>query len=161
MVVRRYALEAPNEACSLRLLRGFLTPLLVDSCGPDESAKQAADRLVLAIDEACANQVRHRCSTIDDGALRLEVFIEDRMAEMDAKECRLELRLQRFCRMDQADAIRDRILALRPDLPVILSSGYHGSEIASQTGDDAPFIQKPYRRRDLARVIEKATTVLI
>ena len=106
MVVRRYALEAPNEACSLRLLRGFLTPLLAESCGSGKCSKQAADRLVLAVDEACANQVRHRCPTIDDGALRLEVAIEDRAADNGAKECRMELRLRRFCRMDQADEIR-------------------------------------------------------
>ena len=106
MAVRRYALEAPNEACSLRLLRGFLSPLLAESCGSGECSQQAANRLVLAIDEACANQVRHRCETIEDGALRLEVLIEDRMARGGARECRLQLRIRCFCRLDQADALR-------------------------------------------------------
>ena len=56
---------------------------------------------------------------------------------------------------------RERIQRLHPELPVILSSGYHVSEIASRIGMDVPFIQKPYRRRDLSRIVEKVTGALV
>ena len=56
---------------------------------------------------------------------------------------------------------REKILRRFPELPVILSSGYHGIEIAKRAGEHALFIQKPYLRRDLARMIEKATGALV
>jgi len=52
---------------------------------------------------------------------------------------------------------RDRIAALRPELPVILSSGYGRDDLATRfdlsrfTG----FLQKPYRSAELADTLRE------
>ena len=100
---RLYALELPSEACSLRLLRGFVQAVLVERFGVGEEPERFADRLVLALDEACSNLVRHRCATIDDGRVRVEIQVGH-----DAGDETLVFRIPRFCRLDQVDAIRPR-----------------------------------------------------
>ncbi len=62
-------------------------------------------------------------------------------------------------RMDGIEAL-ERIRDLDPDLPVILSSGYHGTEIAERVGHDVAFIQKPYRRDDLAEALARSRRVV-
>jgi PAS domain S-box-containing protein len=45
-------------------------------------------------------------------------------------------------------------IRLRPDLPVILSSGYTGEALSSADGAPWPLLRKPYSTDDLARTIE-------
>jgi len=47
--------------------------------------------------------------------------------------------------------VRRRIREIRPDVPVLLSSGYGPDEAALRQRSDGPgaFIEKPYRLRDL------------
>jgi len=49
------------------------------------------------------------------------------------------------------------LLEIRPDLPVILSSGYDNSEVARRFAGAGPagFIQKPYRPAELVSVIRR------
>jgi DNA-binding response OmpR family regulator len=47
--------------------------------------------------------------------------------------------------------VRRRIREIRPEVPILLSSGYGPDEAALRQGSDGPgaFIEKPYRLRDL------------
>jgi len=109
---------------------------------------------VLRLGERLLKSLGWDVVTADDGMTALDVV------ESGADDIGCVILDVTMPRMGGIEA-RRRILELRPDLPVILCSGYHGTEIASLTEADVPFIQKPYRRRELARVIEKATTVMI
>jgi CheY-like chemotaxis protein len=50
-------------------------------------------------------------------------------------------------------------VALRPELPVILSSGYVGEALVSAEGAPWPMLRKPYTAEALARVIADLSTV--
>jgi len=58
-------------------------------------------------------------------------------------------------RMDGVEAMAE-MRRLRPDLPVVLSSGYHAESLADRMEPDTPFIQKPYRREELAAALAEA-----
>jgi len=46
---------------------------------------------------------------------------------------------------------------LRPDLPIVLTSGFPGDpDGLSDLPDDIPLLRKPYPREDLAQVIRRA-----
>ena len=62
---REYAITIPAEPCSLKIVRAFMDAVLTGA-EVDE-----ADNIILALDEACANVVRHRCKSLDDGAVRV------------------------------------------------------------------------------------------
>ena len=59
--------------------------------------------------------------------------------------------------MNGEDALK-RIKAIRPDIPVVLSSGYNEVEAVSrfETSGLAGFLQKPYTATALAGKIRKA-----
>jgi two-component system, cell cycle sensor histidine kinase and response regulator CckA len=48
-----------------------------------------------------------------------------------------------------------------PSLPVIISSGYHAQEIEQRLGANALFIQKPYRRDELGRLLQEILTPVL
>jgi PAS domain S-box-containing protein len=51
-----------------------------------------------------------------------------------------------------------RVVAARPGLPIILSSGYTGEILSSAIDAPWPLLRKPYSSEDLARAIEAATS---
>ena len=48
--------------------------------------------------------------------------------------------------------VLERIRSIRPELPVVLMSGYHGDELAPELREGiSGFVQKPFTPADLAR----------
>lgn len=93
MSARTFSAVVPADAASLRSLRAFFGSVLeAQGCGDCE-------RLVLALDEACANLVRHRAKAIDDGALRVALEVEPGL---------LRFRIACFCRAQDLDRIKPR-----------------------------------------------------
>lgn len=89
----QYAVTIPAEPGALKVVRAFIEAVLAQSKADDP------DDIVLALDEACANVVKHRCPTLDDG--RIEVS-----AEVDGEA--LRLRISRFCRAGEVATIKPR-----------------------------------------------------
>ena len=91
--------------------------------------------------------------TAEDGAVGVETF------EANADRVRVVLLDMTMPRMDGAEAFR-RIRALRPDVPVLLISGYDEAEATSRFTEKglAGFIQKPFTiasiRNNLRTILE-------
>jgi DNA-binding NtrC family response regulator len=91
--------------------------------------------------------------TASDGAAALEVFRE-RPSECAA--VLLDLTMPRMGGEETLAALRE----LRPDLPVVLSSGYHEPEalVGMERAHAVAFIQKPYKFDELRQRIRHALT---
>lgn len=91
--------------------------------------------------------------TASDGLEALEIFSENREA---LKFVLMDLTMPR---MNGRDALI-RIQKLRPDVPVLLSSGYDELDIINQFVDNGPvkFIQKPYRSSGLVSKVRELLT---
>jgi anti-sigma regulatory factor (Ser/Thr protein kinase) len=90
-----FTLSVPADAAHLAAVRAFFDTLLRPRCG------DATDSLVLALDEACANVIRHR-----DKALHCETL--DVHAELLAT--RVLFRLSSFCSAADLPRIKPRDL---------------------------------------------------
>ena len=111
-----------------------------------------ADDEPIVLDAGCAllESMGFTVITAEDGEAAIARFLEhlDRL--------RLVILDQTMPRMSGADAFR-AIRRLRPDLPVILSSGYSEEEVgdALQAEGLDGFLQKPYRLADLEGVVRR------
>lgn len=122
---------------------------------PASASREAA--LVLLVDDEetvrrmGARQLErlgHRVVTAADGLEALTAV----KAEPGIQAVLMDLTMPR---VDGAEALVE-MRRLRPDLPVILSSGYHAESLSDRLPEDTPFIQKPYRREELAAVLAAA-----
>jgi CheY-like chemotaxis protein len=127
--------EAPPAAETL--CRGAGVVLLAD----DEETVRETARAML---DECGFEVL----TAADGVEALEIF-RARPAEIVAAV--LDLTMPR---MGGAEACRE-LRRLAPGLPVLLSSGYTGDEVAEDCSGFG-FVQKPYRLHELADKIRQA-----
>ena len=90
-------LSVPAEARYLKCIRGFIKPIFQARFSDAE-----VEPLVLAVDEACSNIVKHGQSWLKPrGRIELEV--------LDGRR-RVELRILNFCREKDVDKIRPRDL---------------------------------------------------
>jgi len=96
MAQRVFEVRVPAEPCSLHVVRAFLTRVLRDV--PD------TDNLVLAVDETCANIVRHQARVRDRDEIDLRVELEPD---------RVRFRFACFCCQQDEPRIRPRELADR------------------------------------------------
>lgn len=135
MASERFALMVPSDPRYLQGVRQFYTSVLEQRCDD----KMAAD-LVLALDECCANVIRHRNATIGDGMVRIE-------AEFTPDD-RLVFRIRAFCRPEEVACIKPRALdEIRP--------GGLGTHIVDKIMDRVAFEPDPERPECLALVLEK------
>lgn len=126
--------------------------------GPERrSEAPRASALVLLVDDEetvlrmgarLLERLGHRVLTAGDG-LEAVAALE---AEPGVGAVLMDLTMPR---MDGAEALAE-MHRLRPDLPVILSSGYHAESLSDRVPAGTPFIQKPYRREELAAVLAAA-----
>ncbi|MBN2369641.1 MAG: response regulator [Vicinamibacteria bacterium] len=111
------------------------TILLVDD---DETARNAARRMIerLGYDVVAVASGQEGIATLSAGPERISCAILDlTMPDMDGRACLRALR------------------AVRDDLPAVLTSGW--SEQDHATSEPAlTILPKPYRRNDLARILE-------
>ncbi len=90
-----HEITVPAEAASLKQVRAFLKPHLI------AQQVEATDELILAIDEACANIVRHRSPEITGGDIHLRFDIEPGV---------VRFQLDAFCRASEMGKIKPREL---------------------------------------------------
>ncbi len=132
------------------------TPLAQDA-GPQPERETLLQGLVLVVDdepvilETAAAALRHMGFTVlsaRDGVEGLEIF---RAHSSEIRLVLLDLTMPRMDGRETFQALRQ----IRPDLPVILSSGYNEQESAQGfLGQGlAGFIQKPYSLKELRAVI--------
>ncbi len=133
MATRAFAITVPAETCSLKSLRAFLGSVLETAKWPD------AEPLVLAVDEACANLIRHRCATIEDGQIRVGFELRD-----DA----IRFRIGRFCLPSEVSRIKPR------DLDDVRPGGL-GTSFIEQIMDRVDYEEEPGQPGSLALVMEK------
>jgi PAS domain S-box-containing protein len=130
---------APTAAPERQDLQGSGTILLID----DEEVVRLTTRRTL-------ERFGYTVLVAPDGARAVEIFHEH-AAEIEA------VILDMTMPMMSAEETFRRLRAPRPDLPVILSSGYDESEAMQrfQASGIAAFIQKPYAARKLASLIKR------
>lgn len=92
----------PADATHLRCIRGFVSPILDVDFGEDEKG-----RLVLAIDEACSNIIKHAQKWFKRRGV-IQVEIRNRRKSV-------EIRVRNFCREKDVENICPRDLdEIRP-----------------------------------------------
>lgn len=130
-----FALSVPADAAYLAAVRAFF-----DACLRAE-AGDATDGLVLALDEACANVIRHRDKAL--GCATLDVRAELSPAGL------LRIRLGSFCARADVAKIKPRDLAdVRP--------GGLGTHFIEKIMDRVLYEPEPGRPERFALVMEKA-----
>lgn len=133
MGARIYHLRVPAEARCLRAVRAFVTVALADcSC-------RTTERIVLALDEACANVIKHRNPGMGctDVAISIEI-------DPDVFRCRIGS----FCHRDDVANIRPRpIDDVRP--------GGLGTHFIQQVMDSVRYEPDPERPGAMLLVLEK------
>jgi anti-sigma regulatory factor (Ser/Thr protein kinase) len=134
MVNRVLAVSVPANAENLSAIRAFFDAALRPRFGAE------TDRLVLALDEACSNVVRHRspavaCSTLD--------------VEAEFLDAAVRFRIGSFCSREDLARIKPRDLAdVRP--------GGLGTHFIERIMDRISYEEEPGRPGCLALVLEKA-----
>jgi CheY-like chemotaxis protein len=109
-----------------------LTILLVD----DEQLVRAATAEML-------REIGHAVVEASGGA--------DALAKLPSRAFDAVVTDYKMPHMDGA-ALAERIRAIRPDMPLLLITGYTG---AGESAPDLPRLDKPFRRVDLARALEQ------
>ncbi len=93
--VDRHELTVPAEAGALKQVRSFLGPRLKGL------TPRQTEEVVLAVDECCANVIRHRNPDICDGRIHLSA---------DVGPDRVIVRIRGYCRREDIPNIRPRAL---------------------------------------------------
>jgi two-component system, cell cycle sensor histidine kinase and response regulator CckA len=154
--------SAVGRGSTFRLLLPALPDPMVKPEGtprPDRRRTQRAARVLLIDDEEIVRSVGasmlesagYQVVVAEDGQAALEIFSAS-PDEVDV--VLLDLSMPRMDGQETFAALK----ALRPDLRVVLTSGYNEQEAVDRfTGQGlAGFVQKPYRLADLVRAIEQA-----
>lgn len=129
-----YTLSVPARAESLAAVRAFFDAILRPACG------DATDPLILAIDEACSNVIRHRAAAIATGAVDIRAELSDSL---------VRFRLSSFCA--QADLPKIKPRDITDPTP-----GGLGTFFISKIMDRVAYEPEPGRAECLALVMEKA-----
>jgi anti-sigma regulatory factor (Ser/Thr protein kinase) len=131
---RSFHVRVPVDARFLRAVRSFFQPLIEEVLGAEEAA-----RLVLALDEACSNIVKHGCKERCRGDVTVEaVFGKDA----------LRFSVRDFCADGDVDKIKPRDLAdVRP--------GGLGTHFINEIMDRVAFDPEPERPGRRMLVMEK------
>jgi len=109
------------------------------------------EELVRGMARATLERAGYLVETADDGSQAVERF-SARPGQYDVVLLDLTMPV-----MNGHEALQ-RIHAIRPDIPVILSSGFSEVEALSRCGGSGPagFLQKPYTAAALARKMSQA-----
>ncbi|HET6430126.1 MAG TPA: PAS domain S-box protein [Phycisphaerae bacterium] len=144
----------PGQGTTFRVLfPAVATPAARETAPEAQVQRLGTGTILLADDEEAVRTVAARMLersgyevvSAGDGAEAVEVF----RANADRIACViLDLTMPR---MDGAEAA-ENIRRIKPDVPVVISSGYNEDEISRRFANDPPtgFIQKPYELNTLA-----------
>jgi signal transduction histidine kinase/CheY-like chemotaxis protein len=135
------ASASDSEAASSRLVRGGPETILVVEDDPDV--------LVTVVENL--RELKYRALTAADGAAALALLERGEPVDLLFSDVVMPKGIR-------GDELARRARALRPELRVLLTSGYTSaggtSEGVTESGD--PLLLKPYRHEDLARAIRDA-----
>ncbi|MCC6671589.1 MAG: ATP-binding protein [Planctomycetes bacterium] len=133
MSPRVYQLKVPAEAGCLKAVRAFVASILESALGAE------GQMVVLALDEACANIVKHRTPRVGCEDIEVRVEVEPEL---------VRFRIGAFCAQEDLPRIRPRDLAeLRP--------GGLGTHFIGQIMDRIEYEAEPDRPGAMALVLEK------
>ena len=124
----------------------------------DRESRSAVPSTVLIVDDepevrrVMAQSLSHEGHTVltaDDGRRGVEVF-EEHLQEISL--CIVDMAMPRMGGMDTLRAMRQ----IRPDVPVILISGFSEDEVVTSRGGVSPnaFLKKPFRPDELTRLVD-------
>lgn len=114
------SVEVPADAAYLKCIRGFITPIM-EKHFEESSVRQ----LVLAIDEACSNIIKHGQSWLKPrGRISVELY--------DSKK-KVEVRILDFCKEGDVDKVKPR------DLDDIKPGGL-GTHFIAEVMDSVEFV---------------------
>ena len=131
------SLTVPADAGYLKCIRGFVTPVLAMRFPEDEVGP-----IVLAIDEACSNIIKHgQHWLLPKGRISLEVT--------DSKK-RVVVKINNFCKESDVDKIRPR------DLDDVKPGGL-GTHFMKAVMDSVEFEPDPDRDGRMSLVMVKST----
>lgn len=134
MAPRTFAIAVPAQACNLKMVRAFF------ECALQQAGATGVDEVLLALDEACANVVRHRGGAVDDGLIRVRGEFSDDQ---------IRLRIGRFCEDCDVAKIKPRDLAdIRP--------GGLGTSFIARIMDRVEFEREPRHPSFMALVMTRA-----
>lgn len=126
---------APAEAQYLKALRGFFQPIL------EAEYPEKGSMLVLALDEACSNVVKHRRNALMEGMVHVRATIGGGAIRIEIGD---------FCGTDDIPNIKPRDLAdVRP--------GGLGTHFIAEIMDSVSFQPEPGFPGRMALVLEKRT----
>lgn len=134
MKERSFQVRVPVDSRFLKAVRGFFQPLLEAEVGAAEAA-----RLVLALDEACSNLVKHGCPDRADADVTVQALFG---AE------KLSFRIRDFC----ADA---DVAKIKPRELSDVKPGGLGTHFINQIMDRVAFEPEPDRPGRVMLVLEK------
>lgn len=134
MKPRPFAMSVPAEARYLQVIRGFFEPVL------DGLFKDEAGMLLLALDEACSNVVKHRSKALMGGMIHVR-------AEVGRDS--LRFRIGDFCGEEDISRIQPR------DLEDVRPGGL-GTHFIKEIMDRVAFEPEPDSPGRMALVLEKA-----
>jgi len=133
MDARPFAVSVPAEPRYLKVVRAFFQPILEAPFG------QEANLLLLALDEACSNVVKHRSKSLMGGLIHVRLEVHPKL---------LRFRIGDFCGSEEVEKIRPR------DLEDIRPGGL-GTHFISKIMDRVDFEPEPGAPGRMALVIEK------
>jgi anti-sigma regulatory factor (Ser/Thr protein kinase) len=132
---RTFLVSVPADSRFLRAIRSFFQPLLTDVFGD-----ATAQMLILALDEACSNMIKHAGEESDDRRIEVQSSLGPRG---------VRFRLRDFCCQADVPNIKPRDL-LTPE------PGGLGTHFISRIMDRVQFERDPGTADKIALVMEKS-----
>ncbi len=131
----QFHVSVPAQACFLKALRAYFTPVLAEFFSREE-----ADRLVLALDESCSNVIKHQAKPETSGRISVRLDVAAHVVRFEVCD---------YCCEDDIPHIKPR------DLDKVRPGGL-GMHFINEIMDNVEF--KPDRGRPdrMSLVLEKA-----
>jgi len=130
---KAFGVTVPADARYLKVVRAFFKPVMDEHFGDD------AGRLILALDESCANVVKHRSGALEDGMFHVRLELSAEMVRFIIGD---------FCAEGDVHRIKPR------DLDDIRPGGL-GTHFVSEIMDRVAYEPEPEKPGRVALVMEK------
>ncbi len=130
---KAFGVTVPADARYLKVVRAFFKPVMDEHFGDD------AGRLILALDESCANVVKHRSGALEDGMFHVRLELSAEMVRFIIGD---------FCAEGDVHRIKPR------DLDDIRPGGL-GTHFVGEIMDRVAYEPEPGKPGRVALVMEK------
>jgi signal transduction histidine kinase/CheY-like chemotaxis protein len=129
-----------------------------DALSPADGAWQGSGTVLVVDDDPMVRTVARRLLESFGLTVRVAEDGVDAMAQFERDPDAIDAVLLDMTMPEMSGPeVFDRMRAVRPELPVVLMSGYHEDEIASRVGQGiSGFVQKPFTPADLAGRMRRA-----